>query len=217
MIPPIYHSLRRECIKNAAHSHPYGVRSVRPTWFEDWKIPFQSDLGDPSSFQPMHGLKLVIKEDVMPQEQMLFFPSCASVVLARSSYIVVLMNELTRCKFYVPPWEVESGVRTITQSKVLSGPKKKKHKNKAKQQKQNPQKPAKEALTKTAPIGLAANVPMNYEILHRNKRTTPDHIARSCKGVQQNNPLSSAETQNPLCQHPGDRAEKSSGHETSSQ
>ena len=61
MIPTIYHSLRRECIKNAAHSHPYGVRSVRPTWFEDWKVPSKQDLGDSSSFQPMHGLKLVIR------------------------------------------------------------------------------------------------------------------------------------------------------------
>ena len=51
MIPTIYHSLRRECIKNAAHSHPYGVRSVRPTWFEDWKIPSQQDLSDVKSFQ----------------------------------------------------------------------------------------------------------------------------------------------------------------------
>ena len=112
---------------------------------------------------------------------------------------------------------VESGMRTITQSEVLSGPKDKKHKNKAKQQKQNPQNPAKEALTKTAPIGMATYVPMNYEILHRNKGTTPDHTARSCEGVQQNNPLSSAETQDPPCQDPGDRAEKPSGHETSSQ
>ena len=62
MISPIYHSLRRECIKNAAHSHPYGVRSVRPTWFEDSKIPSQPDRSDSTPFQPMHGLKLVIKE-----------------------------------------------------------------------------------------------------------------------------------------------------------
>ena len=75
MIPPIYHSLRRECIKNAAHSHPYGVRSIRPTWFEDSKLPSQPDLGDPRALQPMHGLKLVIKEDVMPQEQMPHFPA----------------------------------------------------------------------------------------------------------------------------------------------
>ena len=75
MIPPIYHSLRRECIKNAAHSHPYGVRSIRPTWFKDSKLPSQPDRGDPRAFQPMHGLKLVIKEDVMPQEQMPHFPA----------------------------------------------------------------------------------------------------------------------------------------------
>ena len=75
MIPTIYHSLRRECIKNAAHSHPYGVRSVRPTWFEDWKTPSQQDPSDASAFQPMHGLKLVVKEDVVPQEQMPHFPA----------------------------------------------------------------------------------------------------------------------------------------------
>ena len=90
-------------------------------------------------------------------------------------------------------------------------------KTKQNNKEQNPQNPAKEALTKTAPIGLATYVPMNYEILHRNKGTTPDHTARSCEGVQQNNPLSSAETQDPPCQDPGDRAEKPSGHETSSQ
>ena len=69
-----------------------------------------------------------------------FFPSCASVALARSSHIVVLMNELTTCNFNVPPWGVESGVRTITQSRVLSGPTKEKHKPKAKTTK----KPAKD-------------------------------------------------------------------------
>ena len=100
MIPPIYHSLRRECIKNAAHSHPYGVRSVRPTWFEDWKIPAQPGRGDSSStipaqpgridstsFQPMHGLKLVIKEDVMPQEQMPDFPALEK--LAANGFLAV--------------------------------------------------------------------------------------------------------------------------------
>ena len=75
MIPPIYHSLRREAIKNAAHSHPYGVRSIRPTWFEDTKLSSQPTLGEQRAFQPMHGLKLVIKEDVMPQEQMPHFPA----------------------------------------------------------------------------------------------------------------------------------------------
>ena len=116
-----------------------------------------------------------------------FFPSCASVALARSSHIVVLMNELFRCIFHVPPWGVESGVRTITQSEVLSGPKNKKHKNEAKQQKQNPQNPAKEAQTRTAPMGLATYVPMNYESLHGSKKPTPDHTARSCEGVSKIN------------------------------
>ena len=87
MIPPIYHSLRRECIKNAAHSHPYGVRSVRPTWFEDSKIPSQPGRGDLTPFQPMHGLKLVIKEDVMPQEQMPDFPALAK--LAANGFLAV--------------------------------------------------------------------------------------------------------------------------------
>ena len=51
----IYHSLRRECIKNAAHPHEYGVRSVRPAWFEDWKMPpKQEPAAHPSTFQPMH-------------------------------------------------------------------------------------------------------------------------------------------------------------------
>ena len=56
--------------KNAAHPHEYRVRSVRPTWFEDWKMPPKQEAAeDPNTFQPMHGLKLVIKEDVLPQEQ----------------------------------------------------------------------------------------------------------------------------------------------------
>ena len=51
-----------------------------------------------------------------------FFPSRASVALARSSHIVVLMNELYRCNCYVPLWGVKSGEGTITQSNVRSGP-----------------------------------------------------------------------------------------------
>ena len=49
-----------------------------------------------------------------------FFPSCASVALARSSHIVVLMNELHGCIYCIPLWGVESGAQTITQSEVLS-------------------------------------------------------------------------------------------------
>ena len=35
MIPPVYHSLRRESIRTASSASPIGVQSVRPTWFED--------------------------------------------------------------------------------------------------------------------------------------------------------------------------------------
>ena len=35
MIPPVYHSLRRESIKNTSSASAIGVQSVRPTWFED--------------------------------------------------------------------------------------------------------------------------------------------------------------------------------------
>ena len=35
MIPPMYHSLRRESIKNTNSDNTIGVKSIRPTWFED--------------------------------------------------------------------------------------------------------------------------------------------------------------------------------------
>ena len=38
MIPPVYHSLRRESIKNASSASEIGVQSVRPTWFEDFAV-----------------------------------------------------------------------------------------------------------------------------------------------------------------------------------
>ena len=38
MVPPIYHSLHKESVKNA-NSNPMGIKSVRPTWFEDPTIP----------------------------------------------------------------------------------------------------------------------------------------------------------------------------------
>ena len=153
----------------------------------------------------------------------LFFPSCASVALARSSHIVVLMNELSRCNYYVPHWGVESGVGTITQSEVKSGPKHRENQETKKQQKPHKnRKPTKKQKQRREPWPDNSNggwpmMPLNYEILHRSKHKTPEQKARSCEGVQQNNPLSSAETQDPPCQDPGDRAEKPSRHKTSSQ
>ena len=57
-------------------------------------------------------------------------------------------------------------VRSLVRQKTTG-----KHKNntKPKTKTQNPQNPAKRALTKTAPMGQATYVPMNSEILHRNK------------------------------------------------
>ena len=78
MIPPVYHSLRRESIKNASSATAIGVQSVRPTWFEDLAVPkgptLQTDQGQS---QPLHGLKLVIKEEVLPMKDQPEFPALA--------------------------------------------------------------------------------------------------------------------------------------------
>ena len=37
--PPVYHTLRRESIKNASSASEIGIQSVRPTWFEDFAVP----------------------------------------------------------------------------------------------------------------------------------------------------------------------------------
>ena len=73
MIPPVYHSLRRESIKTASSESPIGVQSVRPTWFEDTtpKNTASQPPQDPPKEQPqpLHGLKLVIKEEVLPTNE----------------------------------------------------------------------------------------------------------------------------------------------------
>ena len=78
MIPPVYHSLRRESIKNASSATAISVQSVRPTWFEDLAVPkgptLQTDQGQS---QPLHGLKLVIKEEVLPMKDQPEFPALA--------------------------------------------------------------------------------------------------------------------------------------------
>ena len=79
MIPPVYHSLRRESIKTASSASPIGVQSVRPTWFED-TTPKDTASQPPhhsqkEQSQPPHGLKLVIKEGVLPTNDQPEFPS----------------------------------------------------------------------------------------------------------------------------------------------
>ena len=76
MVPPIYHSLRRESIKNANTADEIGVKSFRPTWFEDSVMPKgstpENGQGQP---QPLHGLKLVIKEEALPLKEQPDFPA----------------------------------------------------------------------------------------------------------------------------------------------
>ena len=77
--PPVYHSLRRESIKTASSASPIGVQSVRPTWFEDTtpKDTTSQSPQDPQKEQPqpLHGLKLVLREEVLPANDQPQFPS----------------------------------------------------------------------------------------------------------------------------------------------
>ena len=68
MIPPVYHSLRRESIKTVSSASPIGVQSVRPTWLHYIPATSRPQKEQP---QPLHGLKLVIKEEVQPRFQSL--------------------------------------------------------------------------------------------------------------------------------------------------
>ena len=77
MIPPIYHSLRRESIKNASSASPIGVKSVRPTWFED--IAPTNEPTSQTGQDPMHGLKLVVKEEALPLKEQPEFPALAEL------------------------------------------------------------------------------------------------------------------------------------------
>ena len=80
MIPPMYHSLRRESIKNTNSASAIGVKSVRPTWFEDIVTSREpaSQAGQEQP-EPMHGLKLVIKEEALPLKEQPEFPALAEL------------------------------------------------------------------------------------------------------------------------------------------
>ena len=77
MVPPIYHSLRRESIKNTNSASAIGVKSVRPTWFED--IVTTKELASQAEQEPMHGLKLVVKEEALPLREQPEFPALAEL------------------------------------------------------------------------------------------------------------------------------------------
>ena len=90
MIPPVYHSLRRESIKTTSSASPIGVQSVRPTWFEDTtpRDTTSQQLQDPQKEQPqpLHGLKLVIKEEVLPATDQPQFQSLERGLLAPDTW-----------------------------------------------------------------------------------------------------------------------------------
>ena len=117
----------------------------------------------------------------------IFFPSCASVALARSSHIVVLMNELSICIINVPPCGVKSGVRTNTQSEVCQAKTDKtQNQNKATKTNTNKNRNKKntkdsERTEKTALKGLAASAPMNSRSCtetNEKHRTTVHDLAK---------------------------------------
>ena len=58
-ITAVYHSLRREKIKCRNSRTAMGVKSLRPTWFEDETVA-------KTAAEPMHGLRLIIKGAVLP-------------------------------------------------------------------------------------------------------------------------------------------------------
>jgi hypothetical protein len=62
----MYHNLRRESIKTADSKSAMEVKSLRPTWFEDETVVRASAEGSASTLEPMHGLRLIIKEEALP-------------------------------------------------------------------------------------------------------------------------------------------------------
>ena len=80
MAPPMYHSLRRESIKNTDSKSAIGVKSIRPTWFEDTSATKGPPSGTaPTPPEPMHGLRLMIKEETMPLRKQPEFPALAEL------------------------------------------------------------------------------------------------------------------------------------------
>ena len=76
MLPPMYHSLRRESVKSTDSGSVTGVKSIRPTWFQDTTAtkgpPPSSGQG---TLEPMRGLRLTIKEEVLVTSDQPFFPA----------------------------------------------------------------------------------------------------------------------------------------------
>ena len=78
MVPPMYHSIRRETVKVTKQTGELGFKSIRPTWFEDdTSLHGQKPLPNQGPPQELHGLKLVIKVEILPQDEHPRFPALA--------------------------------------------------------------------------------------------------------------------------------------------
>ena len=86
MVPPIFHSVQRDTLKNPKQPGELGHRTIRPTWFEDdTSLHGQKPVPTQGSPQEMHGLKLMIREEIMPQDELPSFPALAH--LAESGFL----------------------------------------------------------------------------------------------------------------------------------
>ena len=65
-VPPIYHGLRRESIKSTKSADELGVKACRPTWFEDETVSRLAPTTSSQRSNPMHGLRLSIREEAIP-------------------------------------------------------------------------------------------------------------------------------------------------------
>ena len=86
MVPPIFHSVQRSTLKSPKQPGELGHRTIRPTWFEDdTSLHGQKPAPPQDAPQEMHGLKLMIREEIMPQDEMPSFPALAH--LAESGFL----------------------------------------------------------------------------------------------------------------------------------
>ena len=86
MVPPIFHSIQRDTLKNPKQPGELGHRTIRPTWFEDdTSLHGQKLAPTQGPPQEMHGLKLMIREEIMQKDELPSFPALAH--LAESGFL----------------------------------------------------------------------------------------------------------------------------------
>ena len=57
-----------------------GVKSLRPTWFEDETVARAAAAGSANTLEPMHGLRLKIREDALPLREPPQFEALSEIV-----------------------------------------------------------------------------------------------------------------------------------------